>query len=55
MPEKELHRDITDFATCELVEELKKREGVIAHIAMDPHNKVTLTVEGPAIAIVVID
>ena len=40
--------------TRELVEELKKREGVEAHIA-EPYEDLTVTVNGPAVVLVVTD
>lgn len=40
--------------TCELVEELKKREGVETHIA-EPYKDLTVTVNGPAVVLVVTD
>lgn len=40
--------------TCELVEELKKREGVDAHIA-EPYKDLTVSVNGPATVLVVTD
>lgn len=46
--------NIKDFKTCELVEELKKREGVETHIA-EPYKDLTVDVNGPAIVLVVID
>lgn len=45
---------IEDLKTCELVEELKKREGVEAHIA-EPYENLTITTNGPAIVLVVTD
>ncbi|MDR2025354.1 MAG: BC1881 family protein [Hungatella sp.] len=45
---------IKDFKTCELVEELKKREGVEAHWA-EPHEALTVDVNGPAIVLMVTD
>ena len=40
--------------TYELVEELKKREGVEAHMA-EPYKDLTVTVNGPAVVLVVTD
>lgn len=40
--------------TCELVEELKGRDGVEASIA-EPYQDVVVKVNGPAIVLVVID
>lgn len=45
---------IKDFKTCELVEELKKREGIEAHWA-EPYEDLTVDVNGPAIVLVVTD
>ena len=42
------------FDTCDLVDELKKREGVEPHIA-EPHQDITVSVNGPAVVLVVID
>lgn len=47
-------KDIKDFKTCELVEELKKREGVEARLA-EPHEDLTVKINGPAIVLIVID
>ena len=41
-------------ATCELVGELSSREGVEAHVA-EPYKDLTVTVNGPAIVLVVTD
>jgi hypothetical protein len=46
--------EIKDFKTCELVEELKKREGVEAHWA-EPYKDFEISVNGPAVVLVVID
>lgn len=46
--------NIASFSTCELVEELSKREGVKKTIA-EPYVDVTVTVNGPAIVFVIID
>lgn len=40
--------------TCELVEELKNREGVETHIA-EPYKDLTVNVNGPAVVLVVTD
>ena len=40
--------------TCELVEELKKREGVTAHWA-EPYEDKEIKVTGPAQVLIVID
>lgn len=47
-------KDIKDIKTCELVEELKKREAVEAYIA-EPYKDLEVTVNGPAIVLVVTD
>lgn len=46
--------ELKNFRTCELVEELKNREGVETHMA-EPYGNVELEVDGPAIVLVVID
>ena len=46
--------DIKDFKTCELVEELKQREGVETHQA-EPYEDLNINVNGPAIVFVVTD
>ena len=46
--------NIKDFKTCELVEELKKREGVEAHWA-EQYKVLVIGVNGPAIVLVVTD
>lgn len=45
---------VEDLKTYELVEELRKREAVEAHIA-EPYKDLTVTVNGPAIVLVVTD
>lgn len=40
--------------TCDLVDELSRREGVEDHI-VEPYEGYTITVEGPARVLVVID
>lgn len=45
---------IKEFSTKELVEELRRREGVEATIA-EPYQDVEVKVNGPAIVLVVID
>lgn len=45
---------VEDFKTCELVEELKKREAVETHMA-EPYEDLTVSVNGPAIVLVVTD
>lgn len=49
-----MRKNLTEYKTCELVEELKKREGVEAHLA-EPYEDIELKVNGPAIVLVVID
>lgn len=46
--------DLKNIKTCDLVEELKKREGVDVTIA-EPHEDVTIPVSGPAIVLVITD
>ena len=45
---------LSEFKTCDLVNELRKREGVETHIA-EPYQDVTVSVNGPAVVLVVID
>lgn len=45
---------LENYKTCELVEELKMREGVKTHVA-EPYEDVSVRVNGPAIVFVVID
>ena len=45
---------ISKFKTCELVEELLKREGVEENW-VEPYEKKDITVDGPAIVLVIID
>lgn len=45
---------LSEFKTCVLVDELRKREGVETHIA-EPYQDVTVPVNGPAVVLVVID
>ena len=45
---------LSEFKTCELVDELRKREGVETHIA-EPYQDATVSVNGPAVVLVVID
>ena len=47
-------RDLSEFATCELVEELRTREGVEV-TDVEPYEEFRAEVEGPAIVLVVID
>lgn len=46
--------NLSNIKTCELVEELKKREGVEAHWA-EPHEDFEIKLKGPAVVLVVID
>ena len=46
--------ELSNVATCELVKELAKREGVQAEYA-EPHEKKEFLVDGPAIVLTVID
>ncbi len=50
----ELHNKLNDFKTCELVEELKNREGVQVHLAV-PDEDFSVEIKNPAIVLVVID
>ena len=45
---------LSEFQTCDLVDELRQREGVETHIA-EPYQDVTVSVNGPAVVLVVID
>lgn len=45
---------LSDYKTCELVEELKEREGVTAHWA-EPYEDKELNVTGPALVLIVVD
>ena len=45
---------LSEFKTCDLVDELRKREGVETHIA-EPYQDVTVSVNGPAVVLVVTD
>ena len=45
---------LSEFKTFDLVDELRKREGVETHIA-EPYQDVTVSVNGPAVVLVVID
>ena len=45
---------LKEYATCELVEELKRREGVTAHWA-EPHAEKEFNIIGPAQVLIVID
>jgi len=46
--------ELKDINTCELVEELKKREGVEVKIA-EPHKDMSVSVNGPAVVLIVVD
>lgn len=45
---------LSEFKTCDLVDELKKREGAETHIA-EPYQDTAISVNGPAVVLVVID
>ena len=45
---------LSEFKTCDLLDELRKREGVETHIA-EPYQDVAVSVNGPAVVLVVID
>ncbi|QQR04900.1 Lar-like restriction alleviation protein [Flavonifractor phage Chenonceau] len=47
-------KQLSEFKTCDLVDELRKREGVETHIA-EPYQDVVVSVNGPAVVLVVID
>ncbi len=49
-----MYTDFSNIATRDLVEELKKREGVKTTIA-EPYQDVQIEVNGPAIVLVVVD
>lgn len=46
--------DLSEVKTCDLVSELRQREGVETHTA-EPYQDVTVSVNGPAVVLVVID
>lgn len=46
--------ELEDIKTCDLVDELKKREGVETHWA-EPYKDFELKLNGPAVVLVVID
>ncbi|MFQ9516419.1 MAG: BC1881 family protein [Eubacterium sp.] len=46
--------ELKDVKTCELVEELKNREGISHHWA-EPYENKDIKVNGPALVLVVID
>ena len=45
---------LSEFKTCDLVDELRKREGMEEHTA-EPYQDMTVSVNGPAVVLVVID
>lgn len=47
-------RALREFKTCELVNELKTREGVVAHRA-EPYEDKELKVNGPALVLIITD
>ncbi len=47
-------KQLSEFKTCDLVDELRKREGVETHIA-EPYQDVVVSVNGPAVVLAVID
>ncbi len=49
-----MNKELKDFETCELVEELRKREGVESHRAA-PYEEKEYSVNGPALVLIVID
>ena len=49
-----MEMDLTSIKTCELVEELKKREGVETKYA-EPHQETKVSINGPAVILIVID
>ena len=51
--ESEMNK-MSEFTTAELVEELKRRQGVNAQIA-EPYEDITVSVNGPAIVLIVTD
>ncbi len=51
--EREMNK-MSEFTTAELVEELKRRQGVDARIA-EPYEDITVSVNGPAIMLIVTD
>lgn len=46
--------ELASIRTCDLVEELKKREGVETHV-IGPSAKLAVEADGPAVVLVVID
>lgn len=51
--ESEMNK-MSEFTTAELVEELKRRQGVDTRIA-EPYEDITVSVNGPAIVLIVTD
>ena len=45
---------LSEVPTCELVEELKRREGVES-VELSPYAEATVAAEGPAVVLVVTD
>ena len=45
---------LKDFETCELVKELKEREGVIVHWA-EPYEDKEVNINGPALVLIIKD
>lgn len=45
---------LSDIPTCELVEELRRREGVES-VDLSPYAEATVPAEGPAVVLVVTD
>ena len=54
MSKEEKNINLSDIPTCQLVEELKKREGVETTI-VDPYEDGTVTINGPGTILVVTD
>ena len=52
--EKENRIELTDVKTCNLVEELKKREGVDVHV-VENRSDMFVMAEGPAVVLVITD
>lgn len=46
--------NLKSIKTCELVEELKSREGVEIKYA-EPYQKIDISIDGPAVILIVID
>lgn len=45
---------LSEVPTCELVDELKRREGV-EPVSLSPYTEATVPAEGPAVVLVVTD